>query len=343
MSDHHHHHDGPLPGDADAEWRQVADRVRNWGRWGPDDQLGTLNLITEEAVRHAASLVRRGRRIALGVPYNAHGPQGAHGLRRNPIHIMTVDGGDQDIGELAREMMGPSEAWLADLFATSPARFTDDYIVMPLQGGTQWDAIAHIHYEGKMYNGFPAKLVTSLGAARNSIEPVARRGQIIGRGVLLDVARHRRVEHLGPNEVILPDELDAVAAAQGVAFRSGDILLVRTGWYRDFLARHDGESWAWEAPGISWRCAEWCHGKDIAAVAADNVGVEVMQPRDDGFYSLFHMLALRDMGMMLGEIWDLEALGEDCAADGVYEFMLIAPALPFSGGVGTPVNPIAIK
>lgn len=118
--------------------------------------------------------------------------------------------------------------------------------------------------------------------------------------------------------------------------------MVRTGWYLEWLEKKDGESWAWRSPGLSWRCADWFYDRNTAAVASDNVGVEVMKP-EIGIWSLFHMLALRDMGMMLGEMWNLEALGADCAADSIYEFLLVATALPVSGAVGTPVNPIAVK
>jgi kynurenine formamidase len=344
MTEHSHagHLHARAEAPADAEWRRVADRVRNWGRWGLDDELGTLNHITPAAVKYAASLARNGRVISLGVPFNAHGPQGAHGLRRNPIHIMTVDGGDRQADELPKEWRGPTEQWMADLFANGPGRFTDDYIIMPLQSCTQWDALSHFYYEGLLYNGYPASSVTSLGATKDAIDPVAKRGQIVGRGVLLDVARHRGVDHLQADEVITPAELDAVVAAQGSEIRDGDIILVRTGWYLEWQAKRDGEAWAWHSPGLSWRCAEWFYDRNTAAVAADNVGVEVMKP-EEGIWSLFHMLALRDMGMMLGEIWDLETLGADCAADKVYDFMLVATALPVSGAVGTPVNPIAIK
>jgi len=147
---------------------------------------------------------------------------------------------------------------------------------------------------------------------------------------------------LKADEVVTPAELDAIVSRQGVEIRDGDIILIRTGWYLEWLAKRNGETWAWNAPGVSWRCAEWFYDHNTAAVAADNVGVEVMRP-EAGIWSLFHMLALRDMGMMLGEIWDLEALGSDCAADKIYEFQLVATALPFTGAVGTPVNPIAIK
>lgn len=338
-----HDHPGDIPLDQDAPWRQASRRVSNWGRWGPDDQLGTLNHITPEAIRHAASLVRKGRTISMGAPFNAQGPQGAHGLRRNPIHVMTVDGGDRDIDQLAREWMGPGEQWVADIYAQAPGRFTDDYVIMPLQSCTQWDALAHFFYEDKLYNGFPAKAVTSLGATRGAIDPVAERGQVTGRGVLLDVARHRGVDRLGADEIIPPEELEAVAKAQGVAIRPGDILVIRTGWYKEWLDKRDEQTWAWQSPGVSWLCAEWCHQRDIAAVAADNVGVEVMKSEIEGLWSPFHMLALRDMGMLLGEIWDLEAIGQDCAGDGVYEFLLVAQALNISGAVGSPINPIAIK
>jgi kynurenine formamidase len=283
----------PSGADAQAEWRRVADKVRNWGRWGPEDQLGTLNHIGQEQIRHAGSLVRQGKVIAMGAPFNARGPQGAHGLRRNPIHVMTVDGGDRDMAQLAREWRGPSEQWLIDIFENSPGRFTDDYIIMPLQSCTQWDALSHFYYGEQLYNGFPASSVTSLGATRDAIDPVAMRGQVTGRGVLLDVARHRGVDRLGPDEVVPPEELDAVAQGQGVEIRTGDIVVIRTGWYREWLEKMDEESWAWASPGVSWRCAEWFHDHDIAAVACDNVGVEVMKSEIEGLWSPMHMLALK--------------------------------------------------
>jgi kynurenine formamidase len=337
----HHHHDEP-PADKNAEWRKVSDKVRNWGRWGADDQLGTLNHITPAAIRHAASMVKKGKVIPCGVPFDAHGPQGAHGLRRNPIHLMTVDGGDIGVHQLPKEWQGPTEKWVANLLESGPGRFTDDYIIMPLQSCTQWDALSHFYYEDKLYNGYPSKSVTSFGATRCAIDAIARAGHITGRGVLLDVARHRGVEHLKADDVVSPQELDAIVAKQKVQIRDGDIIVIRTGWYLEWLKNHNGENWAWNAPGVSWRCAEWFYDHNSAAVAADNVGVEVMKP-EIGVWSLFHMLTLRDMGMMLGEIWDLEALGADCAADKTYEFQLVAQALPFTGAVGTPINPIAIK
>jgi kynurenine formamidase len=287
-------------------------------------------------------LARTGKVFALGMPIDGDGPQGAHGMRRNPIHLMTMDGGDGNLVYKKKDTASDDESAMSKYFENAPARFTDDYIIMPLQSGTQWDALSHCYYEGKIYNGYPASSVSSFGAVKNAINVVAERGQIVGRGVLLDVARHRGVTQLQADQSIPPEELDAVVAAQGVEIRDGDIVVVRTGWTLEWLTHRDGDAWTFRSPGLSWRCAEWLYDHNIAAVAADNVAVEVMKP-DGPTTSLFHMLALRDMGMMMGEIWNLEALGADCAADKIYEFLLIAQALPVTGAVGTPVNPIAIK
>jgi kynurenine formamidase len=322
------------------DFRTVAAKVRNWGRWGPDDELGTLNHITREKVQEAAALVRRGAVFSLGINFDDNGPQGRTPFRSNPIHHMTIDGGDgRDFVERVRGSTLASTHLVARMYRDGLVRFNDDYITMPLQAATQWDALSHVYYEGELYNGFSADTVTSFGAARCGIDKVDVKG-ITSRGVLLDIARARNVEQIDPTlPAILPDELDAVARAQRVSIGPGDILLVRTGWWKQFRRSRDrGLEWN----GLSWRCAEWLHDLSVAAVAADNVAVEGGQ-QDIDLQLAFHMLCLRDMGMMLGEIWDLEALADDCAEDGIYEFQLVAPPLRVTGGVGSPVNPVALK
>ena len=116
-------------------WREVAQKVRNWGKWGPDDQLGTLNYITAEKIVRATGLPKKGRVIPLSIPVDAYGPQGAHGFRRNPIHIMSVDGGDAEAARHLAGWGGSTEAQIAELWQ-GPLRFNDDYIIMPLQAGT---------------------------------------------------------------------------------------------------------------------------------------------------------------------------------------------------------------
>jgi kynurenine formamidase len=274
--------------------------------------------------------VKQGKVFPLSIPVDADGPQGAHGFRRNPIHIMSVDGGDENAARHLEGWGGTTEAQIA-AFWKGPMRFNDDYIIMPLQGSTQWDALSHVYYDGKLYNGYPASAVTSLGATKDSIDQVAGRGMIVSRGVLLDVAHYRGVKYLAPNAVITPEELDAVAKAASVTVEPGDIVLVRTGWRVNFLETRDGEAWMINSPGLSWRCAEWLHNKQAAAVASDNIAVEVFASELSDASLVFHLLTIRDMGMMLGEIWDLEALSKDCAADNVYTFQLVAQPLRVSG------------
>ena len=327
-----------------TEFRSAADDVRNWGRWGDDDELGTLNFITDEKVAEAAGLVRTGKVISLGGDFGSSGPQGAFKFRQNPVHVMTVDGGDAD----TLVKYGPG--WLRNavaedmsaFFADNPFRFNDDMIVMPLQASTQWDALSHVYYEDKLYNGFPADSVTSFGAFHCSIDKVDVKG-ITSRGVLLDVVKHRGADtYCEAGKPITPAELDEVAAAQGVTIGRGDIVVVHTGWWTRFLSTGDGGE---AGSGLHWTCASWLHDHEVAAVAADNLMVEDPNPANgvEGTFLPMHMLCLRDMGLMLGEYWDLTGLAADCAADGVYEFQLIAPPLKVIGAVGAPVNPLAIK
>lgn len=326
-----------------SQWRDLAKKISNAGRWGPQDQFGTLNFITPATVARAATLVHTGRRISLAAPIDADGTQGASGMRRNPIHLMSVDGSDADIAARLGIWGGATQREVAGMFAMGSARFNDDYIMMPTQASTQWDALSHVYYDGELYNNVPAGAVTSVGASRNSIDVVAAAGHLCSRGVLLDVARWRGVPSLEPNTAIGPADLDAVASEQGVSIEAGDIVVVRTGWWSVFAGGGvTGDGWMAGSPGLSWECAEWLWEHDVAAVAADNPAVEAMVPVD-GEILVLHMLTLRDLGMMLGEIWNLEAIGEDCAADGVYEFLLTATPLTITGAVGSPVNPVAIK
>lgn len=328
--------------DGMSEFDRVAAAVRNWGRWGPADELGTLNFIDSEKVREAAGLVRKGTIFPLGIPFGADGPQGIFKFRTNPIHLMTVDGGDAShFADHARSWSDNASAQtIAGIFDSSRFRFNDDYIMMPLQAGTQWDALSHAYYDGLLYNGFDAAAVTSQGAVRCGIDKVDVKG-ISSRGVLLDIVRHRGSDVALPHgRQVTPDELDEVAQEQKVHIGKGDIVLVRTGWWNRFVETGDPNV---AVAGLNWRCAQWFYEREVAAVACDNIAVEDLESGVEGMFMPLHCLCLRDMGLTLGEYWDLTELARDCAADGVYEFQLIAPPLRITGGVGSPLNPLAIK
>lgn len=286
--------------------------------------------------------MKHGKVFPLGVDFGSAGPQGAFQFRHNPVHVMTVDGGDAStLVQYGPDWVRNSVAQqLSEFFEDNPFRFSDDLIMMPLQAATHWDALSHVYYDDRLYNGYPANSITSFGAYHCGIDKVDGKG-ITSRGVLLDVVRHRGADtFLEQGNPITPEELDEVARSQGATVGRGDILLIRTGWWARFLTTGDGSE---PYSGLDWRCASWLHDHEVAAVAADNLMVEDPVSGVEGTFLPMHMLCLRDMGLMLGEYWDLTALAADCAADGVYEFQLVAPPLRVVGAVGSPVNPIAIK
>lgn len=313
--------------------RQVAARCSNWGRWGPDDQLGTLNHIQANDVVAAAGLVRSGRVFSLAIPVDENGPQTGGFGRFNPIHLMLRDGNAAVTGTVVRDFYGGRDRWI---------RGTDDLLILPLQSGTQWDSLAHIVFENQIYNGYDATSVGSKGAIRNDIANA--RDRVIGRGVLLDIPRSRGLPWLEPGEQIHAQDLEECARSQGVAVGRGDILLIRTG---QIAQCRDAGSWGsyagGSAPGLALDAAPWIFDRELAAVATDTWGLEVLPNQTPDVFQPLHIILIVHTGLLIGEIFDLEVLASDCALDGRYEFLLAGVPLPITGGVGSPVNPLAIK
>ncbi|MFE7029020.1 cyclase family protein [Streptomyces sp. NPDC057621] len=336
----------PDPTDPEGAIARAAEAYSNWGRWGADDVLGTLNHLDAAKRREGAALVRRGVSFSLSQRFDMDGPQKGWRRRTNPVHTMLDTGTDAALG---------NQGFPHGIGGA------DDVIAMPLQCSTQWDGLGHIFDHGKAWNGRPAeRVVTSDGDLVTGIEHMA--SHVAGRGVLLDVGRAIGTDGVSGTEGVgavdgafaaadeLPDgfavteaHLVATAEAQGVSIGRGDIVLVRTGQ----LARVRRDGWGdyagGPAPGLSFATAGWLHGSEIAAIATDTWGFEVRPNEFEHAFQPLHQVAIPHIGLLIGEMWDLDALARDCAADGVYEFWLTAAPLPITGAVGSPVNPIAVK
>lgn len=303
-----------------AAFHDIATRVNNWGRWGADDEIGTLNLITDQVVREAAAAVRTGRRIPLAIALEQDGVQtGMIPGRVNPLHAMV---------QINQELFGPGTV------ATS-----DDIVTMSLQTGTHWDALTHASHSGKLYNGRPAESVTAHGGAEFSGIGTVR--HLVSRGVLLDVARARGVDRLDGGHAVTPEDLEAAQELAGTEVRAGDIVLVRTGQIRLYLSG-DRNGYTYPSPGLSVRTPEWFHARDVAAVANDTVTFEIFPPESEDLWLPVHALHLVEMGMPQGQNWNLEELSTACAEADQYSFLLSATPEPVKGGTGAPVAPVAL-
>lgn len=313
--------------------RELAARCSNWGRWGPDDQLGTLNHIRPNDIVAATRLVQSGRSFSLAIPLDERGPQTGGFGRFNPIHLMIRDGNAAVTGTVVRDFYGGQDRWI---------RGTDDLLILPLQSGTQWDALAHIIFDNRIYNGFDATSVGSKGALRNDIANA--RDRVVGRGVLLDLPRSQGRRWLDPGEPIHAADLEACAASQGIVLGRGDIVLIRTG---QLAQCRDAGSWGdyagGPAPGLALDAAPWIFDRELAAVATDTWGMEVLPNETPDVFQPLHIILIVHTGLLVGEIFDLEELADDCAGDGRYEFLFSGVPLPITGAVGSPVNPLAIK
>jgi kynurenine formamidase len=221
-------------------------------------------------------------------------------------------------------------------------RGTDVIINMPLQCGTQWDGLGHIMYDDTMWNGYDCRNVTSAGAQKGGIEKT--KDKMVGRGVLLDVARAMGKKWLPDGFAITNEILDYTEEKQGVKVKRGDYVLVHTGHIERCLTSKSWDGYSGgDAPGFAFETVQWLHKKEIAGVATDTWGAEVRPNETEDTNQPWHWITIPIMGLTVGEIFYLTELAKDCAKDKRYEFLFVAPALPITGAVGSPVNPLAIK
>src|SRR5437879_4060812 len=290
--------------------RDAAEKFKNWGRWGPADEIGTLNYTQPEDIVAAARLVRKGKVISLALNFDQNGPQGAKSKypslgRINPVHTMLRTGTDAYSGVLDHRGI----------------RAADDMVVMPLQCGTQWDGLGHIFYENSMWNGYDCREVTSFGAQKCGIEKTKSR--MVGRGVFLDVPRALGMDVLPDGHGITSSELDKAAKFHNVEVRRGDYVIVRTGQMGAKVApgSWDGDPGG-DAPGFSFETLDWIHRRQIAAIAADTWGCEVRPNETEaGINQPWHWITIPIMGLTMGEIFYLAELATDCAADDEHELV----------------------
>ena len=306
-----------------AEFESIFESVKNWGRWGPDDKLGTLNYVTPDIVRAAAALVRSGRRVSMAIPINrVSGPDNP-----NQATLLVVQGHDVPVDG-------------------SKVRFGLDWLGMAAHGDchTHVDALCHISYGGVTYNGRRAgDVLMSNGATAQDIAVYAE--GVVGRGVLLDLPKYRGVRWLEPGEAVTRAELEACADAQGVEFREGDFLVFRTGHHR---RRLELGPWDNSPPpvgegkaGLHVDAIPWMHERRIAAFLPDGDG-EAVPSVVEGITYPIHPLQVVAMGMLVSDSLQFEELVLACEEEGRYEFMVVGLPLRLPGGTGSPWNPIAI-
>jgi kynurenine formamidase len=307
----------------------LKDSPSNWGKWGPDDEVGSLNYLGAAEVLAAATLISTGTVFTLqrliGDPNGDPVWPG-----RSPAE---------------RTQIMDESTWDADDAPAFPGglHYADDKISAFLQGSTQYDALGHVWYDGKLYNGYDARTTVG-GMDKASIEPIAQRG-VVGRGVLLDMARFRGKPYLETAETYTHEDLLACAAKQGVELRKRDIILIRTNYLQLFFELGDKFYDGFCEPGLVYspELVQWFQDMEIPNLVTDTIANEITTDPNNGVALVLHNALMRNLGIAFTEIVDLEKLAADCADDGRYEFFYAAAPLKVALGSGAPVNPLVIK
>ena len=308
----------------------LKDSPSNWGKWGPDDEVGALNYLGPEQVLAAARLVTSGKTFTLqrliGDPKGDPVWPGRTPAERTQI----LDESNWDEG-------GTGPAYPGGL------HYADDKINAFLQGSTQYDALGHVWFDGKIWNGYDAR-TTIGGLDKASVEPIAQRG-VVGRAVLLDMARFLGKDNLAAAETFTHEDLQACAKEQGITIEKRDILIIRTNFLKLFFELGDKFYEGFCEPGLVYspELVQWFADMEIPNLVTDTIANEVTMDPNNGVALVLHNALMRNLGITLTEIADLELLAEDCAADKQYAFLYVAAPLKVAKGSGSPVNPVVIK
>jgi kynurenine formamidase len=307
----------------------LRDAPSNWGRWGDDDELGSLNFLTAAEVMRGVAHIRSGNVFTL------------QRLIGDPKGDPVWPGRSPAV----RTMLMDEATWDSDDAPQFPGglHYADDKIEAFLQGSTQYDALGHVWYDGKIWNGYDARTTVG-GMDKASVEPIAQRG-VVGRGVLLDMARFRGKENLDKGETFTHEDLEACAKSQGVVIEKHDVLVIRTNFLKLFFDDQEGFYEGFNEPGLTYspELVRWFHSQEIPNLVTDTIANETTYEPETGFALPLHCALMRNLGVALTEICDLEALAASCADDGQYTFLYAAAPLKVHRATGSPVNPLAIK
>ena len=298
--------------------------LSNWGRWGSSDQLGTINLITPAKRIAAAGLVRDGVSVTCARPIVT---DITADTTFQPLRFMVDSGEGRDTASPERNL---------------ERRGASEFIGMVFHGYTitHVDTPAHYFWEGKLYNGRSCSLVTSReGATVESVDLL--HDGVVSRGVLLDVARTRSIPWMQPGEGVMPADLEAAERAAGVRVESGDILLVRTGYYARRLAEGPVHPLRAGSPALHVACCPWLRERGVAMIGTDTHN-DISPSPYPAMGNSFHVVSLVAMGLWLIDNANLEDLARACGERGRWEFLLTVAPLRLRNVTGSPVNPIAV-
>ena len=309
----------------------LADAPKNWGRWGDDDEIGCLNFLSPEEVLRGIRHVKAGKVFTLGLPIGNPGGDPVWPGRTGAMRLMTQDRSHYIAGKL-QPLPGGLE-------------YADDYISAFLQGSSQYDALGHTWYGDKIYNGYDAQTTTG-GLAKCGVDKLAKRG-VVGRGVLIDMARHRGKKALESGETFSVDDLEAAAESQGVSIEQHDNLLIRTGWLSVFYDEGPDAFYGdqFVEPGLTYspELVKWFHEREIVSLSTDTIANEVTFEPETNIELPLHAALMNNLGVLFSEIIWLDDLAEDCASDGQWVFLYAAAPIHVVNGTGAPVNPIVVK
>ncbi len=307
----------------------LKDAPSNWGKWGPDDEVGSLNYLGPEQVLAAVALVRSGKVFTLQRLIGDSKGDPVWPGRTPAERTQILDESSWD---------GPD----APAFPGG-LHYADDKISAFLQGSTQYDALGHVWFDGQLWNGYDARTTVG-GLDKASVEPIAERG-VVGRAVLLDIARFQGKANLAAAETFTHEDLLECAKAQGAEIHKRDILIIRTNFLQLFFDLGDKFYEGFCEPGLVYspELVQWFQDMEIPNLVTDTIANEVTTDPNNGVALTLHNALMRNLGITLTEIANVEKLADDCAEDGRYEFLYVAAPLKVAQGSGSPVNPVVIK